>query len=193
MTLRLFFDLFRLFFLVILDVFRVFSVCSQATGHTLWPRHLIGNMIFVTISRIIIKIYVLMQSACRISYTTMYKNIRFRWTRHLLTASIWCGLWGCWYGPSDAYFLYYDSLLPSTSTLLGAIVQSYTCVRHVNQWGPTKQYYMFSMDTEQNQPPRIPLEPSKMRFRSHLNVCNSLASHALPWPFTRHKVKLLKL
>ena len=130
---------------------------------------------------------------CRISHTTMYKNIRFRWTRHLLTASIWCGLWGCWYGPSDAYFLYYDSLLPSTSTLLGAIVQSYTCVRHVNQWGPTKQYYMFSMDTEQNQPPRIPLEPSKMRFRSHLNVCNSLASHALPWPFTRYKINLLKL
>ena len=65
--------------------------------------------------------------------------------------------------------------------------------RHIKQWGPTKQYYMFSMDTEQNQPPRIPLEPSKMRFRSHLNVCNSLASHVLPWPFTRHKVKLLKL
>ena len=136
------------------------------------------------------------------------------------------------------------STLQSTSTLLSAIVPSYTCVpshqamgpnqsdaafgvvdmgrrmrtfcittpfyllkvlfwapsfrhtpayRHVNQWGPNKQYYMFSMDTEQNQPPRIPLEPSKMRFRSHLNVCNSLASHALPWPFTRHKINLLKL
>ena len=103
-----FFTFLGYFFLVILDVFRVFSVCSQATGHTLWPRHLIGNMIFVTISRIIIEIYVSMQSACRISYTTMYKNIRFRLTRHLLTTSIWCGHWGCWYGPSDAYFLYYD-------------------------------------------------------------------------------------
>ena len=68
----------------------------------------------------------------------------------------------------------------------------YTCLPSRQLMGPN-QAVLQVLYKHQAKPTIQSTESSRMRFRSHLNVCNSLASHVLPWPFTRHKVKLLKL